>query len=207
MRLLGIPTVVDRLVQQAINQVLPPIYDPTFSRRSYGIQPHRSCHDVLRKAQKIIGNGYMYVVDLSLGRFFDTVSHSRLIEILGRTIKDGRVVSLTHKYLRSGSRSVACHRGRLPAGWPLEPVAQQHHAERTGQGAHPLRATLYPLCPDTALIFCKSKRTARRVRESITRYIKTIAQHLRVSAHIFSTRYSEHLGRVECLIYLPFLPL
>ena len=102
MRLLGIPTVIDRLVQQAINQTLTPIYERQFSPGSYGFRPRRGCHDALRGAQKIIDDGYIYVVDLDLERFFDTVSHSRLIEILSRTIKDGRVISLIHKYLRSG---------------------------------------------------------------------------------------------------------
>ena len=101
-RLLGIPTVVDRLVQQAINQVLTLIYERQFSKTSYGFRPQRGCHDALRKAQKIVSEGYIYVVDLDLERFFDTVSHSKLIEILSRTIKDGRVISLIHKYLRSG---------------------------------------------------------------------------------------------------------
>lgn len=100
MHLLGIPTVVDRFVQQAINRILPPIYEHQFSRRSYGFRLGRGCHDALRGAQEIINEGYIYAVDLDLGRFFDTVSHSKLIEILGRTIKDGRVVSLMHKYLR-----------------------------------------------------------------------------------------------------------
>ena len=82
MRLLGIPTVVDRLVQQAINQVLTPIYENQFSKTSYGFRPRRGCHDALRGAQRIINEGYIYVVDLDLERFFDTVSHSKLIEIL-----------------------------------------------------------------------------------------------------------------------------
>ena len=100
MRLLGIPTVVDRMVQQANNQVLTIIYDPQFSKRSFGFRPRRGCLNALREVQKIVNEGYKYVVDLE--RFFDTVSHSKLIEILSRTIKDGRVVSLIHKYLPSG---------------------------------------------------------------------------------------------------------
>ena len=77
MRLLGIPTVVDRLVQQAINQVLTPIYECQFSRRSYGFRPRKGCHDALRGAQEIINAGYIYVVDLDLERFFDTVICSK----------------------------------------------------------------------------------------------------------------------------------
>ena len=84
MRLLGIPTVVDRLVQQAINQVQTPIYENQFSKTSYGFRPRRGCHDALRGAQKIVNEGYIYVVDLDLKRFFDTVSHSKLIEILSK---------------------------------------------------------------------------------------------------------------------------
>ena len=101
MRLLGIPTVVDRVVQQAINQVLTIIYEPQFSKRSFGFRPRRGSQDALREVQKIVDEGCKYVVDLDLERFFDTVSHSKLIEILSRTVKDGRVVSLIHKYLRS----------------------------------------------------------------------------------------------------------
>ena len=125
MRLLGIPTVVDRLVQQAINQVLTPIYEKQFSDSSYGFRPKRGCHDALRGAQRIVDEGYKYVFDLDLERFFDTVCHSRLIEILSRTIKDGRVVSLIHKYLRSGviNRGLfeASEEG-TPQGGPLSPL-------------------------------------------------------------------------------------
>lgn len=87
MRQLGIPTVVDRLIQQAINQVLTPIYEPQFSQNSFGFRPRRGCHDALRRAKDIVNSGYKYVVDLDLERFFDTVCHSRLIEILSRTIR------------------------------------------------------------------------------------------------------------------------
>ena len=102
MCLLGILTVVDRLVQQAINQVLSPIYEYQFSRKSYDFRPRRGCHDAVKGAQKIINTGYTYVVDLDLEGFFDTVNHSKLVEILSRTIKDGRVVSLIYRYLRCG---------------------------------------------------------------------------------------------------------
>ena len=125
MRQLGIPTVVDRMVQQAINQVLTIIYEPQFSKRSFGFRPRRGCLNALREAQKIVDEGYKYVVDLDLERFFDTVSHSKLIEILSRTIKDGRVVSLIHKYLRSGviDRGLwhASEEG-TPQGGPLSPL-------------------------------------------------------------------------------------
>ena len=90
-RLLGIPTVVDRVIQQAITQVLSPVYEKQFSSDSYGFRPGRSAHRALRKCAQYINEGYRYAVDMDLEKFFDTVNHSKLIEVLSRTIKDGRV--------------------------------------------------------------------------------------------------------------------
>ncbi|KGB28067.1 reverse transcriptase domain-containing protein, partial [Heyndrickxia coagulans] len=90
-RKLGIPTVVDRVIQQAISQVLIPIYERKFSDNSYGFRPHRSTHQALLKCQKNVNEGYQYVVDLDLEQYFDTVNHSKLIQILSETIHDGRV--------------------------------------------------------------------------------------------------------------------
>ena len=101
-RHLGIPTVVDRVVQQAIAQVLTPLYEPSFSEHSYGFRPKRNAHQALKQCKEYITEGYSYAVDLDLEKFFDKVSHSKLIEILSRTVKDGRVVSLIHKYLNAG---------------------------------------------------------------------------------------------------------
>ena len=173
-RLLGIPTVVDRLVQQAINQALSPVYEKQFSIRSYGFRPRRGCHDAVRGAQEIINTGYTYVADLDLERFFDTVNHSKLIEILSRTIKDGRVVSLIHKYLRSGVINKGLFETSeegTPQGGPLSPLLSNimlneldKELERRG---HP-----FVRYADDSMIFCKSKRAARRVKESITRFIE-----------------------------------
>ena len=173
-RLLGIPTVVDRLVQQAINQVLMPHYERKFSSASFGFRPRKSCHNALRKAQRIVDEGYIYVVDLDLERFFDTVSHSKLIEILSRTIKDGRVISLIHKYLRSGIMKHGMFEANevgTPQGGPLSPLLSNimlneldKELERRG---HP-----FVRYADDAMIFCKSKRAAMRVKESITRFIE-----------------------------------
>ncbi len=302
MRLLGIPTVIDRLVQQAINQTLTPIYQRQFSpgsygfrpRRgchdalrgaqkiiddgyiyvvdldlerffaiyqrqfspgSYGFRPRRGCHDALRGAQKIIDDGYIYVVDLDLERFFDIVSHSKLIEILSRTIKDGRVISLIHKYLRSGVmnkgmfeaseegtpqglrgaqkiiddgyiyvvdldlerffdtvshsklieilsrtikdgrvislihkylRSGVMNKGMFeaseegtPQGGPLSPLLSnimlnELDKELTSRGLPFVRYA------DDSMIFCKSKRAAKRVKESVTRFIEG-KLHLKVN--------------------------
>ena len=125
-RKLGIPTAVDRVIQQAIAQVLTPIYEPQFSDNSYGFRPRRSTHDAIRACQKNIRDGYKYVVDMDLEKFFDTVNQSKLIEILSRSIRDGRVISLIHKYLRAG---VVTRMGRfeetelgVPQGGPLSPL-------------------------------------------------------------------------------------
>jgi group II intron reverse transcriptase/maturase len=99
---LVIPTVVDRVIHQAIAQVLQPLYEPQFSPSSYGFRPHRSAHGALLKCGEYISSGYVFTVDMDMEKFFDTVSHSKLIEILSRTVKDGRVISLIHKYLNAG---------------------------------------------------------------------------------------------------------
>ena len=174
MRQLGIPTVVDRLVQQAITQVLMPIYERQFSKRSYGFRPRRSCHHALKEARKIISEGYHYVVDLDLERFFDTVNHSKLIEILSRTIKDGRVISLIHKYLKSGILVRGMFQSSeegTPQGGPLSPLLSNimlHELDKELEHrGHP-----FVRYADDALLFCKSKRAAQRVRKSISRFIE-----------------------------------
>ena len=174
MRLLGIPTVVDRLVQQAINQVLTPIYENQFSKTSYGFRPRRGCHDALRGAQRIINECYIYVVDLDLERFFDTVSHSKLIEILSRTIKDGRVVSLIHKYLRSGVMNKGLFEASeegTPQGGPLSPLLSNIMLNELDKELE-RRGLPFVRYADDSMIFCKSKRAAMRVKESITRFIE-----------------------------------
>ena len=173
-RLLGIPTVVDRMVQQAINQVLTIIYEPQFSKRSFGFRPRRGCLNALREVQQIVDEGYRYVVDLDLERFFDTVSHSKLIEILSRTIKDGRVVSLIHKYLRSGVIDKglwhASEEG-TPQGGPLSPLLSNimlnELDKELARRGHP-----FVRYADDSMIFCKTKRAAERVRDSITKFIE-----------------------------------
>ncbi|PXV91682.1 group II intron reverse transcriptase/maturase [Lachnotalea glycerini] len=101
-RKLGVPTVVDRVLQQAITQVLTPIYEEQFSENSYGFRPKRGAFDALKQCQQNVNDGYVYVIDMDLEKFFDTVCQSKLIEVLSRTIKDGRVISLIHKYLNAG---------------------------------------------------------------------------------------------------------
>ena len=124
-RKLGIPTVVDRVIQQAIAQILTPIYEPQFSEASFGFRPKRGAHDALKTCQRYADEGYVYVVDMDLEKFFDTVCQSKLIEILSRSIKDGRVISLIHKYLNAGViRQGVFERSEqgVPQGGPLSPL-------------------------------------------------------------------------------------
>jgi RNA-directed DNA polymerase len=174
-RKLGIPTAVDRVIQQAIAQVLTPIYEPQFSDNSYGFRPRRSAHDAIRACRDNIRDGYKYVVDMDLEKFFDTVNQSKLIELLSRSIKDGRVISLIHKYLRSG---VVTRVGRfeetesgVPQGGPLSPLCGNillneldWELERRGH-----RFVRYA---DDMLIFCKSKRAAERTLAKLIPYIE-----------------------------------
>lgn len=124
-RNLGIPTVVDRVIQQAIAQVLTPIYEKQFSENSFGFRPKRSAHDAIRRSQSNIEEGHKYVVDMDLEKYFDTVNQSKLVEVLSRTIKDGRVISLIHKYLKAGV--IVKHRFEetevgVPQGGNLSPI-------------------------------------------------------------------------------------
>ncbi len=100
-RLLGIPTALDRVIQQAIAQVLTPIYEREFSDNSYGFRPGRDARQAMRKCKEYIDAGYNWTVDIDLAKYFDTVNHDKFMRILSRTIKDGRVLSLIRKYLQS----------------------------------------------------------------------------------------------------------
>jgi group II intron reverse transcriptase/maturase len=173
-RKLGIPTVVDRVVQQAIAQILTPIFEKQFSDNSYGFRPGRSAHDAIRKGQDNIDQGYKYVVDMDLEKYFDTVNQSKLIEVLSRTIKDGRVISLIHKYLRAGvviKHSLEETKIGVPQGGPLSPILSnimlnELDKELEGRGHRFVRYA------DDLLIFCRSKRSANRTYENILPFIE-----------------------------------
>jgi len=124
-RPLGIPTAADRVIQQAIAQVLTPIYESKFVETSYGFRPNRSAHDALKKCLEYIDDGYKYVVDMDLEKFFDTVNQSKMVQLLSREIEDGRVISLIHKFMRAGV--VVCDKYEesklgVPQGGPLSPL-------------------------------------------------------------------------------------
>ena len=173
-RPLGIPTVVDRLVQQSIAQVLQPLYESQFSSSSFGFRPYRGAHQALRNAQSIINEGNRFCIDLDLEQFFDNVNHSKLIEVISRTVKDGRVVSLIHKYLNAGVLVAGKYeetRKGVPQGGPLSPLLSnimlnELDKELTKRG-HP-----FVRYADDCMIFCRSERAAGRILESITKFIE-----------------------------------
>lgn len=196
---LGIPTVVDRVIQQSISQVLSPIYEHQFSDNSFGFRPRRSCHKALRRAQEYITQGYKYCVSLDLERFFDTVHHSMLIRILSRTIRDGRVISLIHKYLTAG---VMVKRGYeesvegVPQGGPLSPLLAKIMLNELDKELA-LRGHKFVRYSDDCMILCRSKRAAERVRESISTFIE-LRLHLKVNRDKTEVSY---VGMVKYLGY------
>lgn len=173
-RKLGIPTVVDRVIQQAIAQVLQPLYEPQFSPSSYGFRPHRSAHDALLKCGEYISDGYVFTVDMDLEKFFDTVSHSKLIEILSRTVKDGRVISLIHKYLNAGVMKGSVKEATplgVPQGSPLSPLLGNIMLNELDRELE-ARGHRFVRYADDLFIFCKSRRSAVRTLEHLLPFIE-----------------------------------
>jgi len=173
-RLLGIPTVVDRVIQQATAQVLTPIYERKFSNSSYGFRPGRSAQDAIEASRKYINEGYTWAVDIDLAKYFDTVNHDKLMRLISHDVKDGRVISLIRKFLVSGvmiNGVVMYTEEGTPQGGPISPLLSNimlHELdcelERRG-----LRFCRYA---DDCNIYVKSKKAAKRVMKSITRFIE-----------------------------------
>jgi len=174
MRMLGIPTVVDRCIQQAITQILSPIYEKQFSPNSYGFRPKRSAHQALNRCKEHITMGYKYAVDMDLEKFFDTVNQSKLIEILSRTVKDGRVISLIHKYLKAGI--VVRHKFEeteigVSQGSPLSPLLSNIMLNELDKELE-RRGHRFACYADDLVILCKSKRSAERTLMNIIPYVE-----------------------------------
>jgi len=173
-RKLGIPTVVDRVVQQAIAQVLTPIFEKQFSDNSFGFRPKRSAHDAIRRCQQNADEGYIYVVDMDLEKYFDTVNQSKLVEVLSRTIKDGRVISLIHKFLRAGV--VVRHKYEetevgVPQGGPLSPLLSNIMLNELDKELE-RRGHRFVRYADDLMIFCKSRKSANRTLNNILPFIE-----------------------------------
>ena len=173
-RKLGIPTVVDRVFQQAIMQELTPLYEPQFHEWSYGFRPERGAHDALKQCQQNVDDGYIYVVDMDLEKFFDTVSQSKLTEILSRTIKDGSVVSLIHKYQKAGvveKGMFARTDVGVAQGGPLSPLLSNVMLNELDWELD-RRGHRFVRYADDLMIFCRSRRAAERTLANIVLYIE-----------------------------------
>jgi group II intron reverse transcriptase/maturase len=195
-RQLGIPTVVDRVIQQSIAQKLTSIYEPQFSSHSYGFRPKQSAHGALRKCQDYITQGNVYAVDIDLERYFDTVNHSKLIEILSRTIKDGRVVSLIHKYLNAGvmheDHYEETYEG-VPQGGPLSPLLGNILLNELDRELES-RGHKFVRYADDMVILCKSRRSAHRTMKNIVSFIEeklflTVNRDKSQVAHVKDVRF------------------
>ena len=195
-RKLGIPTVIDRVVQQAVAQELTPLYEVQFSDNSFGFRPGRGAHDALKRCKTLADEGYVYVVSMDLEAYFDTVSHSKLIEVLGKTVKDGRVISLIHKFLNAEVMEDGGFKPTeegVPQGGPLSPLLGNVMLNELDKELE-RRGHKFVRYADDCMIFCKSRKSAQRTLDHIVPFI-TGKLFLKVNlrkttvAHISKVKY------------------
>ncbi|MBU3214573.1 group II intron reverse transcriptase/maturase [Clostridium estertheticum] len=173
-RPLGIPTAVDRVIQQAIAQVLNPIFEEKFSDNSYGFRPNRSAHQAIRKCKKYMDKGYRWAVDIDLEKYFDTVNHDKLIGLVYKEVKDVRVIALIRKYLQAGvmERGVFNNSQKgVPQGGNLSPLLSNVMLNELDKELEK-RGLYFCRYADDCNIYLKSKKSAYRVMASITRFIE-----------------------------------
>lgn len=171
---LGIPTVIDRIIQQAIVQVLSPIYENQFSETSYGFRPNRSCEMAVIKLLEYFNDEYTWVVDIDLQKFFDTVCHDKLISIIMKTIHDGELVSLIRKYLVSGVMEngiISPTKIGTPQGGNLSPLLSNIMLNELDKELEK-RGLKYTRYADDCIIVVQSEKAANRVMESVTKFIE-----------------------------------
>lgn len=192
-RKLGIPTVIDRMIQQAIHQVINRIYNPTFSQTSYGFRAGRSTKNALLQVSHYLKLGKTYVVDIDMAKFFDEVNHARLLNQLRNRIKDKGLLRLIHQYLKAGILKGGLMTQRIkgtPQGSPLSPllsniVLDELDKELSKRGHHYVRYA------DDLLILVGSQRAAERVQLSVTTYIETV---LKLKVNKTKSRICKPLG-------------
>ena len=195
-RKLGIPTVVDRMVQQAIAQELTPLYEVQFSDNSFGFRPGRGAHEALGRVQKLAEEGNVYCVSMDLAAYFDSVNHSKLIEVLGRTVRDGRVISLIHKFLNAGVMEDEGFRSTeegVPQGGPLSPLLGNIMLNELDKELE-RRGHKFVRYADDCMILCRSKKSAQRTLEHIVPFIEgklflKVNHEKTTVAHISKVKY------------------
>jgi len=174
MRLLGIPTVVDRLIQQAVLQVLDPIFDPGFSESSYGFRPGRSAHKAVLKAREYVAEGKRWVVDLDIEKFFDRVNHDVLMARVARKVKDKRVLRLIRRYLQADIMTgglVEPAREGTPQGGPLSPLLSNILLDELDKELEK-RGHAFCRYADDCNIYVASRRAGERVMESVSQFLE-----------------------------------
>ena len=181
-RLLGIPTVLDRWIQQMLLQALQPILDPTFSAHSFGFRPGKSAHDAVRAAQNYIQAGKDWVVDMDITKFFDRVNHDILMQRISQTIRDKRVLRLIGKYLRAGvmiEGVLQSSEEGTPQGGPLSPLLANIYLDALDRELE-RRGLAFSRYADDCNIYVSSQRAAERVLASTSEWIK---KHLRLEVN------------------------
>ena len=173
-RPLGIPTVVDRVIQQAISQVLSPIYENYFSDYSYGFRPNRDCHKAMNKVLEYINEGYTYIIDVDIEKYFDTVNHDKLISILRERMNDSTTLHLIRSFLKAGVMEngfVSPSIEGVPQGGPLSPLLSNIYLDKLDKELE-YRGLRFVRYADDFNIFVKSKDSAKRVKESISSWLE-----------------------------------
>jgi len=173
-RPLGIPTVLDRTIQQAIAQPISEIYEEVFSEYSYGFRPNRSCHDAIKQALEYLNDGSEWVIDIDIEQFFDKVNHDKLIQILREQVNDSTTLNLIRKYLRAGVMENGLEKATktgVPQGGPLSVILSNIYLDKLDKELEQrgLRFTRYA---DDVLIFTRSEMSANRVMKSITDWME-----------------------------------
>ena len=189
-RNLGVPTVVDRFVQQAIAQVLTPIYEPKFSESSYGFRPDRCCEMAILKALEFMNDGYQWVVDIDLEKFFDNVNHDKLISLIMKNVKCGEIVSLINKFLKSGIMIDDEYKESVigtPQGGNLSPLLSNIMLDQLDKELETrgLRFTRYA---DDCIILVGSSKAADRVMKNVSIFIEN---KLRLKVNMTKSKVSK----------------
>lgn len=173
-RPLGIPTVIDRVIQQAVANVLSEVYDPMFSESSFGFRPNRDAHEAISAALNLINDGYEWIVDLDIEKYFDTVNHDKLISILRENVKDGETLHLIRSFMRAGifeKGLVSSNVRGVPQGGPMSPILSNIYLDKFDKELEQ-RGLHFVRYADDCIILVKSEMSADRVMKSVTSWLE-----------------------------------